>query len=176
MLWCNVTISIICLIVCIATSRGEVAGNQKPNFWVSIWTTRYRKYKASCAIDHSSLPNNVLVNQCDMLRLIWWDLIGYPSFVYPTPCKQMNYLVDLLLLYLILRLYYIWIRIMFHYYCGLIFVHDKTIVLIGTWSLTWDNRATIRVEWDALGWLIMDFWTRDSYIALLTKSYRVFWS
>jgi hypothetical protein len=24
----------------------------------------------------------------------------------------------------------------FHYYCGLLFVHDKTIVLIGTWSLT----------------------------------------
>jgi hypothetical protein len=21
-----------------------------------------------------------------MLRLILWDLIGYPSFVYPTPC------------------------------------------------------------------------------------------
>jgi hypothetical protein len=26
-----------------------------------------------------------------------------PSFVYPTPCIQMNYLVALLLLYLILR-------------------------------------------------------------------------
>jgi hypothetical protein len=25
--------------------------------------------KASCALDHSSLPNNVLYNQCDMLRL-----------------------------------------------------------------------------------------------------------
>jgi hypothetical protein len=26
--------------------------------------------KASCAFDHSSLPNNVHVNHCDMLRLI----------------------------------------------------------------------------------------------------------
>jgi hypothetical protein len=26
--------------------------------------------KASCALDHSSLPNNVPVNHCDMLRLI----------------------------------------------------------------------------------------------------------
>jgi hypothetical protein len=43
---------------------------------------------------------------------------------------------------------------MFRYYCGLIFVHDKTIVLIGTWSLTWDNSATTRVEWDAIGSLI----------------------
>jgi hypothetical protein len=39
------------------------------------------------------------------------------------------------------------------YYC-LIIVHDKIIVLIGTWSLTWETRATTRVEWDALGWLI----------------------
>jgi hypothetical protein len=27
-------------------------------------------------------------------------------------------------------------------------------MLIGTWSLTWDNSATTRVVWDALGWLI----------------------
>jgi hypothetical protein len=26
--------------------------------------------QASCALDHFSLPNNVLVNHCDMLRLI----------------------------------------------------------------------------------------------------------
>jgi hypothetical protein len=28
------------------------------------------KSKASCVLDHSSLPNNVPVNHCDMLRLI----------------------------------------------------------------------------------------------------------
>jgi hypothetical protein len=39
-----------------------------------------------------------------MLRLILWDLISYPSFVYLTPCKQMNYWVDLLLLYLVVGL------------------------------------------------------------------------
>jgi hypothetical protein len=33
-------------------------------------------------------------------------------------------------------------------------VHDNTIMLIGTWSLTWETRATTRVEWDTLGWLI----------------------
>jgi hypothetical protein len=32
----------------------------------------------------------------------------------------------------------------------LIIVHDKFIVLIGTWSLTWDNSATTRVVSDAL--------------------------
>jgi hypothetical protein len=37
---------------------------------------------------------------------------------------------------------------------GLIIVHDKIIVLIGTWSFTWDNNTITRVEWDALGRLI----------------------
>jgi hypothetical protein len=99
--------------------------------WWSTWTCTK---KASCALNHSSLPNNVHVNHCDILRLIWWDLIGYPSFVYSTPCKQMNYWVDLLLLYLVLGLMLYWIMIMFYYYRGLIIVHDKSIVLIGTWS------------------------------------------
>jgi hypothetical protein len=34
-------------------------------------------------------------------------------------------------------------------------VHGKIMVLTGTWSLTWDNSATTRVEWDTLGLLIM---------------------
>jgi hypothetical protein len=36
----------------------------------------------------------------------------------------------------------------------LIIVHDKIIVLIGTWSLTWDNSATTKVEWNGLGQVI----------------------
>jgi hypothetical protein len=44
------------------------------------------------------------VNHYDLLRLICWDLIGFPSFSYPIPCKQLNYWVDLLLLYLVLGL------------------------------------------------------------------------
>jgi hypothetical protein len=35
--------------------------------------------------------------------------------------------------------------------CCLIIVHDKIILLIGTWRTTWENSATTRVEWDALG-------------------------
>jgi hypothetical protein len=30
---------------------------------------------------------------------------------------------------------------------------SRSLFLIGTWSLTWETRATTRVEWDALGWL-----------------------
>jgi hypothetical protein len=41
-----------------------------PNFWVNISIIGYRKYKASYVLDHFSLPNNVYVNQCDMLMLI----------------------------------------------------------------------------------------------------------
>jgi hypothetical protein len=58
--------------------------------------------KASCALDHFSLPNNVTVNHYDMLSLILWDLIGFPRLVYPTPCFPLNFWVVLLLLYLVL--------------------------------------------------------------------------
>jgi hypothetical protein len=30
-------------------------------------------------------------------------------------------------------------------------VHDKIILLIGTWRTTWKNSATTRVVWDAHG-------------------------
>jgi hypothetical protein len=40
--------------------------------------------------------------------------------------------------------------IMFQLCCCLIIVHDKIILLIGTWRTTQENSATTRVEWDAL--------------------------
>jgi hypothetical protein len=30
-------------------------------------------------------------------------------------------------------------------------IRDKIIMLIGTWRTTWENSATTRVVWDALG-------------------------
>jgi hypothetical protein len=47
--------------VCIAKSSSQVTINLKTNLV---------KYQASCALNHSSLSNNVPVNDCDMLRLI----------------------------------------------------------------------------------------------------------
>jgi hypothetical protein len=41
--------------------------------------------------------------------------------------------------------------IMFQLYYNLIIVHDKIIVLIGTWRTTQKNSATTRMVWDALG-------------------------
>jgi hypothetical protein len=113
----------------------------RPN-WISIWSCTK---KASCALDHSSLPNNVPVNHCDMLGLIWWDLIGYPSFVYPTHCKQMNYWVDWLCSTWFLGSNVIWHMTMF-YHCNLIILFMiRSFLLIGTWRTTRENSATTRV-------------------------------
>jgi hypothetical protein len=53
------------MFVCIATTSSEVTNHLK-----SKLVHGNLKSKASCALDHFSLPNRVLVNQCDMLRLI----------------------------------------------------------------------------------------------------------
>jgi hypothetical protein len=58
-----------------------------------------------------------------------------PTFVHPTPCIQMNYLVVLLLFYLVLGLIlYLNYDHAFIIIVGLINVHDKITLLIGTWS------------------------------------------
>jgi hypothetical protein len=84
--------------ICSATNSSEVTSHLKTKL-----VPRNLESQASCALDHFSLPNNVHVNHCDMLRLICWDPIGFLSIVYPTPCGQKNYWVVLLLLYLFLE-------------------------------------------------------------------------
>jgi hypothetical protein len=54
------------MFVCIATSSSEVTSHLKTKLLVP----RNLEPKASCALDHFSLPNNVPVNHGDMLRLI----------------------------------------------------------------------------------------------------------
>jgi hypothetical protein len=87
------------MFVCIAMSSSEVTSHLKTKL-----VPGNLESKASCALDHFSLPNNVPNNHYDMLRLIWWDLIGFPRLVYPTPCLPLNSWVVLLLLYLVLGL------------------------------------------------------------------------
>jgi hypothetical protein len=53
------------MFVCIATNSNEVTSHLKTNLILGNLES-----KANCALDHFSLPNNVHVNQCDMLRLI----------------------------------------------------------------------------------------------------------
>jgi hypothetical protein len=51
--------------VCFATSSSEVTSHLKTKL-----VHGNLESEVSCALDHSSLPNNVPVNHCDMLRLI----------------------------------------------------------------------------------------------------------
>jgi hypothetical protein len=53
------------MFICIATNSSEVTSHLNTKL-----VPGNLESKASCALDHSSLPNNVLINQCDMLRLI----------------------------------------------------------------------------------------------------------
>jgi hypothetical protein len=53
------------MFVWIATNNSEVTSHLKINL-----VPGNLESKASCALDHFSLPNIVPVNRCDMLRLI----------------------------------------------------------------------------------------------------------
>jgi hypothetical protein len=53
------------MFVCIATSSSEFTSHSKTKL-----VPGDLKSKASCALDHFSLSNNVPVNHFDMLRLI----------------------------------------------------------------------------------------------------------
>jgi hypothetical protein len=54
-----------CLFACIATGSNKVTSHLKTKLVPGSIES-----KASCALDHSSLPNNVPINHYDMLRLI----------------------------------------------------------------------------------------------------------
>jgi hypothetical protein len=53
------------MLVCIAMNNSEVTRHLKTKL-----VPRNLESKASCALDHFSLPNNVPINHCDMLKLI----------------------------------------------------------------------------------------------------------
>jgi hypothetical protein len=53
------------MFVCIAMSSSEVTSHLKTKL-----VPGNLESKATCVLDHSSLPNNVPANHCDMLRLI----------------------------------------------------------------------------------------------------------
>jgi hypothetical protein len=127
-------------------------GTWRPTSGAASGLQGYHKYKASCALDHFYLSNNVIYNHRDMLKLIWWNLIDYPNFVLPTPCKQMNYWVGLLFFYLVLGLIlYLKLWSCFIIIVGSIIVHDKVIMLIGTWSdhpeKQWYHKSGMRRPW-----------------------------
>jgi hypothetical protein len=83
MLWCNVTISIICLIVCIDTSTGEVTRTRCPTFGTASGQQVIASHRQVVPLITPFYLIVFVVNHCDMLRFIWWDLIGFPSIVFP---------------------------------------------------------------------------------------------
>jgi hypothetical protein len=64
MFWCDINFAYT-MFVCIPTISSEVTSHLKTKL-----VPRNLESKASCSLDHFSLPNNVPVNHCDMLRLI----------------------------------------------------------------------------------------------------------
>jgi hypothetical protein len=62
--WCDVNFSYT-MFVCIATNSSEVTRILKTKL-----VPGNLESKASCTLDHFSLPNNVSINHYDMLRLI----------------------------------------------------------------------------------------------------------
>jgi hypothetical protein len=58
-------LSTYCLFVCIATCSSEITSHLNTKL-----VPKNLESKASCVLDHFSLPNNVPINHCDMLRLI----------------------------------------------------------------------------------------------------------
>jgi hypothetical protein len=64
----------------IEMSQGYISLSKSLEDQVGTWNL---ESQASCALDHYSLPNNVPINHYGMLKLIRWDLIGFPSIVYP---------------------------------------------------------------------------------------------
>jgi hypothetical protein len=62
--WCDVNFAHT-IFVCIAMDISKVTSHLKTKL-----VPGNLESKASCALDHFSLSNNVPVNHCDMLRLI----------------------------------------------------------------------------------------------------------
>jgi hypothetical protein len=62
--WCEINFAYN-MFVCIATTSSEVTRILKTKL-----VPGNLESQASCALDHFSLPNNIHVNHCDMLRLI----------------------------------------------------------------------------------------------------------
>jgi hypothetical protein len=89
-----------------------------------------------------------------VLRLILWDLIDY--LVYLPYTLHTNELLDSVAIALPGFEINVTTELWSHFIIivALFIAHDKIILLIGTWRTTWENSATIRVVWNALGYII----------------------
>jgi hypothetical protein len=97
------------------------------------------------------LPNNVLYYHYSMHRFNF-DGTQKVTLVCLS-CLPLNHFGSFCYCFI-----WFWVNISLYpcsnYYVMLFMFMSRSLILIGTWSLTWETRATTRVEWDALGWLI----------------------
>jgi hypothetical protein len=137
------------MFVCIGASRRAVA---EESIVQQVEVVEQELIEDKLCLDHF-LPNNVLYYHLSMHRLNFdgtqYVTLDWLSFylVYPWIIW-----VVLVLLYMVLGLIlqYVHVPIILLFY---LLSMSISLFLIGTWSLTWETRATTRVEWDAIGWL-----------------------
>jgi hypothetical protein len=110
------------------------------------------KSQASCALDHFYYPIMFFIIIYSCIGSILMGPNRSPQSDYLLPCLPMNQLGSFAI-----ALYGFGINITLcpcsNYSVILFMFISRSLFLIGTWSLTWETRATTRVEWDALGWL-----------------------
>jgi hypothetical protein len=107
--------------------------------------------KESCILDHFSLPNNVLVNHYDLHRLILMGPNRSPKFGHLNTLFTTELLG--IICYCFMRFWvlrYTLFMIMQFIVNELFTVHDKIIMLMGTWRTTRENSDATRVIWDVL--------------------------
>jgi hypothetical protein len=137
----DVNFSFAMFVCIVASRRASDRGVQNSTGWRNWAGARWRQVVPLTTLLYPIIFSIITV-AC--LGLIWWDPICHPSLVYFIPFLQLNFWVVLLLLYVVLGVKKNLTHIILYYYCWII--HDKIIVLIGTWRTTRENSTTTRVE------------------------------
>jgi hypothetical protein len=89
MFWCNVTIPIICLILCIAMHRSKVEKSKDQLGEVS----RITSHRQVVPLITLLYPIMLLLITMLCLGKFLWDPIGHPSLSYFIPCLPLNFWV-----------------------------------------------------------------------------------
>jgi hypothetical protein len=119
-------LSIPCLFVLLRLAVWSRGSEDHPSNWILMC-------QASCALDHICYPIKffIIIYQCIGLVLMGPNRSPYSIYPFYLVYPWINWVV-MLLLYMVLGKYFI--TSMFQLLCYVIYVHDKIIMLIGTWS------------------------------------------
>jgi hypothetical protein len=137
------------MLVCIVASRRASGWGSRCSADRSCWAGAHWRQLVPLTTFYPIMFFNI-TNSC--IGLIWWDPIGHPSL-------NIFYLVYPWIIWVVCYCFiWFWVNILLYpcsnYFVILFMFMSRSLSLMGTWSLTWETRATTRVKWDALGWLI----------------------